>query len=74
MAFGGADLVQFINMGSGFFRIQWSGSLNTNWTSLTISGQTLLRTNASSTSNNTHGFLGQNFYDVGSGTAVFTYP
>tara|TARA_B100001094_G_scaffold153419_1_gene148466 strand:+ start:12632 stop:13111 length:480 start_codon:yes stop_codon:yes gene_type:complete len=74
MAFGGANLSQFINMGSGWFRIQWSGGLNTNWTSLTISGQTLLRTNATSTSNNTHGFLSSSFYDVGNGTAVFTYP
>lgn len=74
MAFGGPDLVQFLNMGSGYFRIQWSGSsVNTNWTSLTISGQTLQRTNASTTSNGVTAYLGSSFYDVGNGTAVFTY-
>lgn len=74
MDFGGPDLVQFINMGSGFFRIQWSGSsVNTNWTSLTIAGQTLLRTNATSTTNGVTAYQGSNFYTVGTGTAVFTY-
>ena len=75
MAFGGPDLAQFMNMGSGFFRIQWSGSsVNTNWTSLTIAGQTLLRTDADTTTNGVTAYQGANFYTVGTGTAVFTYP
>lgn len=74
MPFGGPDLVQFMNNGSGFFRIQWSGSsVNTNWTSLTIAGQTLLRSNASTTTNGVTAYAGSNFYTVGTGTAVFTY-
>jgi len=74
MPFGGPDLSGFANMGSGFFRIIWVGSsVNTNWTSLTIAGQTLLRTNASTTTNGTTAYTGTNFYTIGTGTAVFTY-
>lgn len=72
MAFGGSNLVQFITMGSGYFRIQWSGSLNTNWTSVTVGGTTLTRTNADTTANNTHGFYGGPS-SVGT-SATFTYP
>ena len=74
MPFGGPALSGFANNGSGFFRINWSGSsVNTNWTSLTISGQTLLRTSASTTTNGVTAYQGANFYTVGTGSAVFTY-
>ena len=74
MPFGSYALAYFINNGSGYFRIQWSGGRNDSWTSLTISGQTLNRTSASSTNSTTHFYTGSSFYDIGNGTAVFTYP
>ena len=74
MPFGSYALANFINNGSGYFRIQWSGGRNDSWTSLTIAGQTLNRTSASSTNSTTHFYTGSSFYTIGNGTAVFTYP
>jgi len=72
MPFGTVALSSFVNQGSGFFRIQWSGGRNDSWTSINIQGVTLLRANASSTSTTTHFYTGQSFYTVGT-TATFTY-
>ena len=72
MAFGTVALSSFVNQGSGFFRIQWSGGRNDSWTSVNVGGTVLQRTNASSTSTTTHFYNAQSFYTVGT-TATFTY-
>ena len=72
MPFGSYALSSFANGGPGF-RIFWSGGLNTGWTSLSIGGVTLLRTNASA-SGSVHSFGSAVGGTVGSGTATFTYP
>ena len=72
MPFGSYALQGFASNGSAYFRIFWSGGLNTGWTSLSIGGVTLVRTNAT-TSGSTHFFAGT-LSNVGSGTATFTYP
>ena len=72
MAFGGSNFAGFTTMGSGYFRIHWSGSLNNNWTSVTIGSTTINRTDVDTTSNNTHGFYGS-LGSVGT-SATFTYP
>ena len=71
MAFGGSNLSGFTTMGSGYFRISWSGSLNTNWTSVTIGSTTLNRTDADTISGSTHGYYGS-LSSVGT-SATFTY-
>jgi hypothetical protein len=73
MPFGSYALSSFASNGSGYFRIIWSGGLNTGWTSLSIGGITLTRTSANSTNSTTH-FFSSSLTTVGSGSATFTYP
>ena len=72
MPFGSYAISSFANNGSGFFRIFWSGGLNTGWTSITLQGYTLNRS-AATVSSNTHQFYGAPFSGLGT-SAVFTYP
>ena len=73
MPFGSYALSSFASNGSGYFRIIWSGGLNTGWTSLSIGGVTLNRTSANATNSTTH-FFSSSISTVGSGSATFTYP